>query len=775
VSSAVRKLAHDIRGSLHAPRGRNAWVDRFLGSDPGLNRLRAALHTVVAIVVTLEAEWLFVHFSGGLQTAVATSRPSPDIATRSALANHEFLVIAMVLGGLIAVMSTFGVTDPKAKGQLVSILLAPVPMIAGLAVGLALGDHRIPSLVVITVVLAVGNYLRRFGPRGTLTGIMLFLGDFLGFFLHVALNLGDLGWLSAEIGVAVLVALGVRFILFFPHPHKALERTRRSYDARARKMAHLALQLFDEPAHAARDARRLHHQLVRLNEAALMIDAQLGDPTAVVDGSPGQLLHQRLFDVELALSNIARFAAAMARLDLPAGQRSEVRLALLGITQRDRNGARSHAMNLIDLFHRSEQPPATPDDENSLIVAHRFAESVMSFTASMTDWITSGSADGDKRDFRSSVALSGGWLPGSAAVSATASREAGSRRGDRFRMAPYTRTAIQMGVAVSGAIFLGVQISSYRFYWAVIAVFITFMGTSNSGEQIQKACHRVGGTVVGIGIGSLLIDVVGHQAYLSIVVILTALSFGLYLMRIGYALMVVGLTVMVAQLYEQLGEFSNSLLLVRLEETALGAAVAIVVVMTVLPLRTQRVLRIALRNQVEAVDQLVEHATAGLLGNEIDIERMLRADARVVDAANQALLATARPLKRSAMGNIDESVGKTLRLAAAVRHYAANLVVDVIAAGPLDSEARPEFGRASASLRTSVGIITGALSEISDETYTRSAALFDRVALVANGSVVARHELTLQDLKLLDGALAEIAEGMGLRVTDHDTVYATNG
>jgi hypothetical protein len=57
---------------------------------------------------------------------------------------------------------------------------------------------------------------------------------------------------------------------------------------------------------------------VRLNEAALMIDAELGDPGAVADGSSAQLLHQRLFDAELALTNIARFALAMARIGLPA-------------------------------------------------------------------------------------------------------------------------------------------------------------------------------------------------------------------------------------------------------------------------------------------------------------------------------------------------------------------------------------------------------------------------------------------------------------------------
>ena len=57
-----------------------------------------------------------------------------------------------------------------------------------------------------------------------------------------------------------------------------------------------------------------------------MIDAQLGDPASLSDGFSAELLHQRLFDVELALTNIARFAQAMTRLDLPDDQRSQARL-----------------------------------------------------------------------------------------------------------------------------------------------------------------------------------------------------------------------------------------------------------------------------------------------------------------------------------------------------------------------------------------------------------------------------------------------------------------
>jgi uncharacterized membrane protein YccC len=48
-------------------------------------------------------------------------------------------------------------------------------------------------------------------------------------------------------------------------------------------------------------------------------------------------------------------------------------------------------------------------------------------------------------------------------------------------------------------------------------------------------------------------------------------------------------------LYAELGDFGDALLVQRLEETAIGAVVAAVVVLAVLPLHASRVARAALR------------------------------------------------------------------------------------------------------------------------------------------------------------------------------------
>jgi hypothetical protein len=67
------------------------------------------------------------------------------------------------------------------------------------------------SLASLAVVLAVGTYCRRFGPRGFMGGMLLFMGAFLGYFLQQLVGLTDIGWLAAEIALGVAVTNLVHF------------------------------------------------------------------------------------------------------------------------------------------------------------------------------------------------------------------------------------------------------------------------------------------------------------------------------------------------------------------------------------------------------------------------------------------------------------------------------------------------------------------------------------------------------------------------------------
>jgi uncharacterized membrane protein YgaE (UPF0421/DUF939 family) len=711
-----------------------------------------------------------VHFTGALQMT-AGDHASAAAATEVAVANHDLLAIAMLLGAIVGLIASMSVLDATAKRQVVTFLILPVPIISSLALGIAIGGRRVPALIVIALVLALGTYLRRFGPRGFLVGQLLFISYFVGFSLHSAVTIGDLGWLSAEVAVGLMVVAVVRFALFYPDQAKALQRTQRSFDARARHVSSLALELFDAARPDERQARRLRRQVIRLNEAALMIDAQLGDPAALPDGSSAEVLHQRLFDIELSLTNIARFAKTLSHLDLPIEQRSQVRLALLDIASGDNKGGMAHAHTLINLLQAAGSPPAG-SNRTTAIVAHRFAGSAIDLTEALIEWMAFDTLHTGTTSFASAVVLSGGWLPGSAQVSGAASLEGGRRWGERARMALSTRNAIQIGVAAGAAIILGDLVSPQRFYWAVLAAFITFMGAHNSGEQVRKALFRVGGTVVGIFFGSLLVTAVGHHTLWSIVTVLVSLFLGVYLFRISYALFAIAVTVTVSQLYQQLGEFTNSLLLVRLEETALGAAVAIIVVMLVLPLHTRRVLRVAVRQHIEAVGRLVDHATARLQSGETAKASTLRSDGRAVDAAYHSVIATAQPLRRALWGSADEDTMRALRLAAASRNYSRNLVVDAETSGRPVGAPHLGIARASATLQHSIEVVAQAATGRRDGSYTRSSALFDQAErnLETSPHRYTSFEFALHDLTLLDGTMAGLAELMGLAITDYDTV-----
>ena len=181
-----------------------------------------------------------------------------------------------------------------------------------------------------------------------------------------------------------------------------------------------------------------------------MIDAQLGDDAAVGDGDSAQRLHQRLFDVELAVTNVARFAQAISRMTLPPDQRALVRLALQAVVDRDPVAAQTHAASLMDLlrtdpgagarrpYRRGGDPPLRR--LRALSWPRRCSAGPRGDAA----------VEEDAATFTPSVLLFGGWLPGSAGVSAVASQEPGASRWDRIAVQPYVRAAVQVSVAVAG-------------------------------------------------------------------------------------------------------------------------------------------------------------------------------------------------------------------------------------------------------------------------------------------------------------------------------------
>lgn len=771
------KLNNQSADVTHRHKWQIGWINSFVGADPGLTRLRAAVQAVLSIGLAMIFEFAFVKISGALETPLRQGIPAAQ-AIKIAAANHAYMVIAILLGSAIGMISSFVVNDKTASNQLITTLILPCVMIPSLALGILLGSHRTLALILLAVILAIGTYIRRFGPRGFAGGMVMFMGYFFGFFLNGVVHLGDIGWLSAEIATGVVATSAIRFLLFYPDPQKALHRTKHSYYVRARNIAQLANEVLNGGITSARTIKQLNRQQILLNETALMIDAQLGEidtTNTSSDAATAQQMHQYIFDIDLALTNIARFACVLANMNISQTLREEIAAALRYITQNDFQKVKGCAGSIHQILE-NELPEGIDANRLNAIIPYRMADSLTILAEARSGLDEPKNIELQSATFKPAVSLIGGWLPGSTQVSASASKESGRGASEKITLQPYTRTAIQVGLAVGASIALGVVLSPTRFYWAVIAAFITFIGANNAGEQIKKAILRVVGTLIGIWIGSMVASVIGNDARWSIPIILLSLFFGFYLMRISYAFMVIAITVMVAQLYGQLGELSNSLLLLRLEETAIGAAVTIVVIILVLPLKTRRVLRVALREHINAIISLCDEASTYLTGQQPkEANNTLRNKAREVDATYQSVISTSQPLRRNILGTVDKDIATTLRLASITRNYGRNLVRDCDESGPLPEDLREDIKKASKTLHDSLDILAESLTGTRDRTYTRSSSLFElseqHLMGHSEGSIESA-QLAIRDLKLIDGAMASLAQNIGLNVSGLDTEFA---
>jgi uncharacterized membrane protein YccC len=81
------------------------------------------------------------------------------------------------------------------------------------------------------------------------------------------------------------------------------------------------------------------------------------------------------------------------------------------------------------------------------------------------------------------------------------------------------------------------------------------------------------------------------HVYVSLVLIFVCLFCGFYLVKVAYALMIFWITTMLALLYGLLGQFGVGVLLLRLEETAIGAVIGVAVAVLVLPTSTKATVR----------------------------------------------------------------------------------------------------------------------------------------------------------------------------------------
>ncbi len=651
--------------------------DRVVASDPGLNRLRMAVSAAVAMSSALGLEYGFA---------------------RVTHAGAQGTLVAMLLGTIMAMMGSMALSGsafwPKAR----TAVFFPVAIGAGMLVGVAVAGRTDLMLCAFVAVMFAAVYVRRFGMAFFFYGFMFWMGYFFAAFLGATL--------SAVPGMLYAVCVATAWILLLSatvlrtNPRRTLGRVRGAFGARSRAVAAACADLLEDaaagaadPRRTARLRRRLHARQLRLAEAALMIEGWSADPGALPAGWSGPALRRRLLDAHLAVDALAEAALLLEPLAADGGLAATAAGIARLVARRQYRAAERAARPLLRVS-------GTPQDDGYWPAQH--------LAAAVVEFVTLADeppqephrpppADGadpgdgvrladDAVQFEPAVVLTQGMLPGSAAVAGDVAAR-GHRWNPLSRASLTTRQAIQVAVAGSLAIVAGRELSEARYYWAVLAAFIAFAGTATRSETTIKAVNRVLGTLVGLGAGIGFAHLTAGHTMWVLVVIVASMSCGFYLVNVSYGSMIFFVTIMVSQLYSVLHEFSAGLLVLRLEETSLGAAIGIAVALVVLPTSTRDTVGTARQRFFTALGEVLTASAARLrpddpgqpappAGSSAVSDAELDALTRVLDHRLQQLALVARPLTRPMVWRNDpRAVRHRLTLFAAVTRHSRALAM----------------------------------------------------------------------------------------------------
>jgi uncharacterized membrane protein YccC len=211
---------------------------------------------------------------------------------------------------------------------------------------------------------------------------------------------------------------------------------------------------------------------------------------------------------------------------------------------------------------------------------------------------------------------------------------------------PTTRAACQVVAGSAMAILGGELLSAQRWYWAVLTCWVVFINTASVGEILVKGYRRLAGTIAGVFAGIGLATLVGGNTWTAFTLAIVCVFFGFFLSPISYALMSFFVTAMLGLLYTLLHTYSPAVLVLRIEETALGSAAGLIAAMVVLPVRTGKRADEQLVTVLDRLRDALDGAVGQLTGEHPGAD--LLDAARELDTALDAYRTSVAPLTHPA-------------------------------------------------------------------------------------------------------------------------------
>ena len=683
---------------------RTAALDRLAASDPGFVRLRLGASAVLGIVL-----------------AVGALIPA-----------HQPLTV-MLVAAISAMMTAFTVHDPTPGGQAVTLVLALVAGAASLTLA-SIGAAAPPlDSIVFVLLIFVAVYAQRFGARGVALGSVSFFLFFFAMFLQTHLKQVPQLLLAMTVGIAANAV--VRFALLRRNPEAEFLRVRRAFRARLAAVIR-ANEAYLSVAGSDRTRKQLRTANARLHECVLLIEDTAPD---VVDATAADRLRRRAIELELAVQWLTITVQRTCSDELTP-EISEDLISRL---------ARFRALMERD---PRELPLISQTGEFSrmLVEGSRIAEE-----ARPGDGVRRAIAElalADDRAQRAAIPEADPEPPDAEEAEPTPT----------FAYDNQTRSAIQAVIGGGLAVIGGELVSHQRWYWAVLTVFVVFIGTSTAGATFVKGVRRIGGTLIGIVGGVLLAALVAGSIPATLALIMVCVFGMVYMARVSQVVMAFFVTCMLGLLYSLLGTFSLEVLWIRVAETAVGAAAGILAAVVIVPVRTRAVMLDDIAGVLDELEEFLEHTSGLLAGTEnVDIIEL----SRDLDRAVEKVRTTVEPLTHpvnlsSARRDYGWHVLTTLEtIAFRARHVAARAQPAQLAGEDAD-----RLGLFTGRLLANIDVVRRALAAPGGP--TPGTLVRDDGTPVSDRVVHAETRAVLSSLSHLDEALIALGRVFGVDATE---------
>jgi hypothetical protein len=713
-----------------------------LAADPGLGNVQAGWRALVSLTVALAAGYGMSHVL--------------DIRA----------IQGMAAAGVLGMLSAFAVAENTAMRLARSLLWMPIPYGVVLPLASWVHPHRAVDQCVMVAALTVVFFLARFGPLGVLTVATTLAAFVIDAVADIPLD--DCGKFFIVIVVTVVSVLAARLLLCYPMPREDLLRTQRAFLIEARRVADAAATAVNPYADPAVAVKRMRRALRRLNITTLTIDGQLAQPEVAADPHMAELLHQHLFDAELALQGIGQAIQQMAHRHTDSRLREAMVIALT--IARDTHLGRADALRPAAELIR-QQAAASAQQESDRALAYRVGDLLDTLADVLACWLQLGRNSPVARakvPFRPTVPLEGNRPAGAGPA---ARRTAAAQDGRRLRRAiAYLRLPLQAGIAAAIVCPIADAINPQRFYWALIAVVFTFIGTNTTHERLRRLAHRVAGTAIGAVIGIALLHLIGPgHIYWALVITVVGLVLGMWSFQRQYAYWVVGMTTALVQVYGLTAPYSsmNWLLTQRLIDNGLDMAVAAACAAVIFPVPTRKVAREAQHGYLSALEQLITQISMRWKDPEAPVR--LRGAARGVEAALFQVQSVLRPLVRTPLGVRGRRGENLLALLGTATGHAHALA----AAADIDIDLAPQL---YARLKRITQVFTNSLHALDRNvatgeqggTWVRTSPMIRELQSMLHapaGPRANRLHIALRELAALDEVLAGLADNRGMTTT----------